>query len=282
MVRPITLVSAALSLLFVPLLYGQDSANKWRTVPGPLPAAPFDPDAASAAAASEVTFLPTDQMTPQDRLQADNAQTSIGEHARINGFDLGAGSWSYSQIVCPALPGHLFLRYTRSQGAGDVTMFSAAVPRGGDGRVRIIPILRRGYSLFSPAPINAMTIAAFNHIRADEPEADRSKGWVGNALCYAALAGGHPQLPAPGAEPMPGKPLPAVTPTLLVKVKEGEEIHFADASGAPHAMEWTMTFSQRGKLVKATHTPAEMERAKPVPNVSPLGPAKAVPQESSN
>ena len=71
-----------------------------------------------------------------------------------------------------------------------MSVFSASVPRNGAGRVRIVPILKRGYSLFSPAPINALTISAFNHIRAEEGEAANSD-WLGNALCYAALAGSH-------------------------------------------------------------------------------------------
>jgi hypothetical protein len=91
----------------------------------------------------------------------------------------------------PALPEHLFLRFTRNDGAGDVSLFSASIPRG-EGRVRIIPIQRRGYSLFSPAPINAMTISAFNHIR-DEERSDQAPDWLGTGLCYAALAGAHPQ-----------------------------------------------------------------------------------------
>ncbi len=115
------------------------------------------------------------------------------------------GTWNATQVVCPALPHHLFLRYTRNNGTGDVTVFTASIPRNGDGRVRIIPIQRRGYSLFSPAPINALTISAFNHIRAEEPDDQRAANWLGNGLCYAALAGGHPRMPDPDADAGPGQ-----------------------------------------------------------------------------
>ena len=121
------------------------------------------------------------------------------------------GQWSYQQVVCPALPNHLFLQYTRNNGVGDVTMFTASIPRGGEGRVRIIPILRRGYSLFSPAPINALTISAFNHIRAEEPDGT-SSNWLGNGLCYAALAGAHPRIAEAHQEPDIDRPAPHLRP----------------------------------------------------------------------
>ncbi|MGA8042894.1 MAG: hypothetical protein WCA37_08840, partial [Terracidiphilus sp.] len=85
-------------------------------------------------------------MNAKDRLLAANAESSIAERAARLGYDLASGRWTYEQIVCPALPNHLFLRYTKSVGAGDVTQFSASIPRGSEGRVRIIPILKRSYS----------------------------------------------------------------------------------------------------------------------------------------
>ena len=72
------------------------------------------------------------------------------------------------KIACPRLTNHLFVQFTRNNGNGDVSIFSASIPRNGMGRIRIVPILKRSYSLFSPAPINSMTISAFNHIRSEE------------------------------------------------------------------------------------------------------------------
>jgi hypothetical protein len=160
-----------------------------------------------------------------------------------------------------------------------VTVFSASIPRGGEGRVRIIPILRRGYSLFSPAPINALTISAFNHIRAEEPSASDSD-WLGNGLCYAALAGAHPQIVSREATPEPGKPIPALTAVMDVQLqaKNQEIIRFADATAIPRPMEWTMTFTRQGRLVRATHSPALMERATPVSQKSAVIKTVQVPQ----
>lgn len=240
-----------------------DGGARWKPVPAPVAPAPFAVDASPDGRSIE--FLSADKMSQADKLLAADAESSVAERAGMSGLAFEQGTWSYQQVVCPALPHHLFLQYTRNAGAGDVSIFSASIPRGGDGRVRIIPIRRRGYSLFSPAPINALTLSAFNHIRAEEPEAQRAQGWLGNGLCYAALAGGHPRLPAAGAEPAPGHPVPALTAFIDVKNNDGEVIRFADEAGQPRPMLWSMTFTRKGKLVKAVHTPAPLYSVSPVP-----------------
>ena len=249
-----------------------------RTVPEPVAATPFSPDAKTLDIDKLIEFRTADQMTQGDRLLVANAESSIAEHAGLNGMAFEEGSWTYQQVACKALPNHLFLQYTRNNGAGDVTVFSASIPRDGEGRVRVIPILKRGYSLFSPAPINALTISAFNHIRAEEPEEVRNRGWLGNALCYAALAGGRPRVVPSNARPEIEKPIPAMSPMLDVEDKGGETIKFADAAATPRPMEWTMTFAKNGRLLKATHTVAAMYREKPVPKESPVRSEKPVPR----
>jgi len=245
-------------------------------VPAPKEPHPFSPDAQSPQAALSIEFRPADQMTAQDKLLAADAQSSIGEHAGLDGFDLENGQWTYEQIVCPALPNHLFLQYKRNSGAGDLTVFSASIPRGSEGRVRIVPILKRGYSLFSPAPINALTISAFNHIRGEEQE-DANQSWLGNGLCYAALAGAHPEISSPDDLVDANTPIPSMTAILQVRNDQGEVIQFADKSAKPRPMEWSMTFTRQGRLVKATHAPATMLRAKQVPNTTPTI-VRTVPQ----
>jgi hypothetical protein len=169
----------------------------------------------------------------------------------------------YRQLDCPALPDHLFLRFARNEGTQEMSMFSAAIPRSGDGKVRIIPIVRKGYSLFSPAPIGPMTISAFNHIRAEE-NIKSPADWLGTGLCYAALAGANPQ----AGQLLSGSPetlqLPeTIPPTLNVIVGGGAVVRFADLSATPQPMEWALTFDAKGKLLKASHAPAHVERYKP-------------------
>jgi hypothetical protein len=276
---------AAMSvLLVVASLHAQSTeddasgpSGKVRLVPRPKEPTPFSVAQPASASANTIEFIPASQMSQSDQLIASNAQSSIAEHALINGFELSEGEWTYQQIACPAFPGHLFLRYTRNNGAIDLTVFSASIPRGQEGRVRIIPILKRSYSLFAPAPINALTISAFNHIRAEESERD-SSNWLGNGLCYAALAGADPQLPPSDPQPRLGEPIPTLNAVLQTDPKGGGIIRFVDAAATPRAMEWSMTFNEKGKLVKATHKPASMITPHPVPETSAVGDVRPVPQ----
>jgi hypothetical protein len=215
---------------------------------------PFPPGSETSGPAAVLEFRPYDQMSPHDRNLAADAESSIDERAGFAGLEFNQGKWSYQQIVCPALPNHLLLQFTRNNGTGDVSVFSASIPRGGDGRVRIIPILRRGYSLFSPAPINALTISAFNHIRAEE-HSDETPAWLETGLCYAALAGAHPLAGPP--EETDAKNLPAAPPgRLVIPMNGGAVISFTDVSTIPRPMQWTMTFNGKGRLQKATHSAA--------------------------
>ena len=252
--------------------------GRTRMVPRAIPPSPFGTESSPLKAAVSIEIRPVADMEQSDRLLAANVESSVAEHAANSGFDLNSGSWSYQQIVCPALPGHLFLQYTRDNGTGDVTIFSASIPRSQMGRVRIIPILKRSYSLFSPVPINALTISAFNHIRAEEPDPWTSN-WLGTGLCYAALAGAHPRVPLPQPEFVVNSQVPAQTAHLETHVEGGEVIHFADAAALPRPMEWSMTFTAKGKLVKATHSPADMIVTRPGPQSSATIKTWALPQD---
>jgi hypothetical protein len=248
-----------------------EPAGTGRQVPPPAELSPFSTIGTRLKPASGIEFRPADQMTERDRLLLAGAEASITERSTFAGFDFDKTNWSYQQVVCRALPNHLFLQFMRNNGTGDLTVFSASIPRGGEGRVRIIPILKRGYSLWSPAPVNSMTISAFNHIRAEEARANETSKedpeWLGNALCYAALAGAHPQVRAADAEPNLHKPIPAVTAVMDVtpSAKSSQVIRFADAAALPRPMLWTMTFTRQGKLIKATHALAPMTSVRLVP-----------------
>lgn len=191
------------------------------------------------------------------------------------------GDWAYQQIACPAFPGHLFLQYTRRAAAGDGTEFSVSIPRGHEGRVRIIPILKRSYSLFAPAPINAITIAAFNHIRAEETSAAESH-WLGNALCYAALTGAHPVLAATGEKGVEAPPAHSQLPTqLVVPLRGGEQIQFDDDADAARPAEWTLFFDRKGQVVKATRRRIDAVHVRTVPAGSAVTRSWTVPSAAA-
>jgi hypothetical protein len=257
-ILPIVLALAAITLVCAPSESQEAQSNQNVDAPHPSHVRkaerrpmPFPPGSERQAPAAPLEFRPYDRMSPQDRDLAADAESAIGERAGFANLEFNQGKWNYQQIVCPALPGHLFLQFTRNNGKGDVSVFSASVPRGGDGRVRIIPIQRRGYSLFSPAPINALTISAFNHIRAEE-HVDTTPEWLATGMCYAALAGVHPQIGSP--EQTDIKKLPAApTGREVIPMHGGAVISFTDVAAIPRPMEWTMTFNGKGRLLKATH-----------------------------
>ncbi|MGA8087397.1 MAG: hypothetical protein WCA10_08835 [Terracidiphilus sp.] len=284
-----TLAAAVLAVVCVSLFVfpaqsqGQENSKHQRIVPDPVEPRPFSTVAVRKTPLYTVAFRSPDQFSEQDRLLLADSESSIAEHAGFAGLAFSQSNWKTRQIVCPTFPNHLFVQYTRNNGAGDVSVFSASIPRNGNGRVRVVPILKRGYSLFSPAPINALTISAFNHIRAEDPETANSD-WLGNALCYAALAGARPEILAASAEPAVHKPIPALTAAMDVQMQARgiEVIRFDDAAARPHAMEWQMTFTHQGKLIKATHRPAAMMAVRPASQKDAVARTWPVPQGGQN
>lgn len=241
---------------------------------GELPASPAAPELQPYPAifatgsrgsqyARSIRIVSAEEMSRHDRDLEANAESSIQERAGFQSMGFNEGDWTYQQLDCPALPNHLFLRFSRNQGTREMSMFSVAIPRNAEGKIRIIPIVRKGYSLFSPAPIGAMTLSAFNHIRAEE-NTETPADWLGTGLCYAALAGANPeagqmQSGSPEILELPG----TIPPTLEVTAGGGGVVRFADLSTAPHPMEWAMTFDPKGKLLKASHPPARVEHYHP-------------------
>jgi hypothetical protein len=266
--RILPVLLAVLSIVSVcAFAEAQDAAAaqvKVSPVPETAPPKPFPAGSAAPGPVAPVEYRSAEQMSPKDMdLEAD-AESSIAEHAGRIGLEFTRGAWSYRQIVCPALPNHLFLRFLRNGGVGDVSVFTASIPRNGEGRVRLIPIKLRGYSLFSPAPINALTFSAFNHIRIEEQPAG-TPDWLGTGLCYAALAGAHPEVASLVEDLESQRFLAAVPAKLEIPVEGGAIVSFTDAGAARKPMEWTMTFDRRGRLLKAAHLPVGMLTVTAVP-----------------
>lgn len=250
-----------------------------KPIPDEVRVLPFSQTAGSA---HPVEFLSADQMAPQDRALAAKAQFAIAKDAGVGGMEFNQGKWSYKQLVCTALPNHLFLRYTRNGGRGDVSMFSVSIPRNGDGPVRMIPIRRRGYSLFTPAPINASTISIFNHIRAED-DSNKLPGWLGTGLCYAALAGANPQVALPTAPSGGGAKVAAVAPPILqIGGDSGVTVRFTDATARPQPMEWILVFDDKGKLLKTSRLRASMAIGRTIPSTGATEKSRPVPPTIQN
>jgi hypothetical protein len=229
---------------------------------------PFPTSLSTSAHAIE--YRSEDQMSQTDRDLVSSAQPSIREDATLAGFELDAGQWNYRQLVCQALPDDVFLLFKRDNGGDDVSLFSAAIPRNRKDPVRIIPIQRRGFSLFSPAPVNPLTIDIFNHIQAGEP-ATRTADWLSTALCYAGLTGGRPET-ALSPSGLDGGDLSLSFPPTLQVGGDGEStVRFVDVPTGVQPMEWALTFNSKGQLLKVGHF------ATPTYTATPVSPAASQP-----
>jgi hypothetical protein len=229
---------------------------------------PFPLDAKPGETRDRLDFLVPEQMTTADRNLAEANQGEIARRAELQGFNLertisGEGSWGYEQAVCPVFPDHLILEYSRINGDGDVTLFSAVIPRG-DGHVRVIPVRRRSYSLWTPSASNALTINDFNHM-VQEGHEGLSPDWLTLGLCYAALAGGHVRAALVAKTPN-DEVYPLFVPAkLTVTEKAGAEILFADVTPHSKAMDWVLRFDAKVRLLKVKHTVSAEILEKPVP-----------------
>jgi hypothetical protein len=216
----------------------------------PKPTGTLFPLQDKTPARERLEFRTPDQMTVADRDLAEGNQGEIARRARFQGFDLESnGGWGYEQAVCPVFPNHLILEYSRVDGRGDVTLFSAVIPRG-EGHIRVIPVRRRSYSLWTPSSSNAITLNDFNHMVV-EGGVGLTPDWLTLGLCYAALAGGHVRaaLVSQMADQFPLYP-----PAQLVLDKDGTaRVEFTDATAGVPSMEWKMDFTRAGRLRKVKH-----------------------------
>lgn len=233
--------------------------------PPPTPT-PFPLDAKTGRTPS-LEFRTPEQMTAADRELAEASEAEIDRRADLQGFgldrdDAGTRGWGYEQAVCPVFQDHLLLEYSRDDGRGNFSLFSVVIPRG-EGHVRVVPVRRRSYSLWTPASSNALTINDFNHMVL-EGHGGLNPDWLTLGLCYAALAGGHVRA-ALVAETPAAEAYPLLEPAMLrVVAKGGAEVRFADATPKTKAMEWVLVFDAQGRLMKVRHVAATELVKKPV------------------
>lgn len=225
---------------------------------------PFSNNAPASAIAHFIQYRSQEQMSAEDRDLAAKALPAIRDAAALQGIEFDNEKWSYRQLDCQALPGHLFLLFTGDSGAGGASLFSAAIPRGGKGRVRVIPVERRGFALFSPAPVNALAMAAFNRMRVEEP-ASQPPDWLATGLCYAALT--EPLLKVSATQDPSTRSNSALSfpPLLEVGADGGSTVRFVNVAEPRQPMQWVLTFDARGQLVKVLHFPTPVYATTIVP-----------------
>ncbi len=202
--------------------------------------------------------LPLDRMSSADRSLLAHSMPRIVTLADEQGFAFpGQGSgevsglgWEARQAVCTALPDHLLMNYRRAPGTHHEASFSVVILRTGSGRLHLVPVERKGYSLYTPSRRNRLTMVVFNDLLREDAHAVRAD-WLGLALCYAALAGDQVQA-VTTLMPSGGDPSPNYMPaSLSVSWKAPPSITFVGlppSGGSP--LQWTLLFERSGRLHK--------------------------------
>lgn len=244
----------------------QEEAIPYRTHPVPRVATlPEDSGAIwNRSAGSLLVYRTATQIDAADRALATKSMPAIRDAAAEAGMEFGAASWNYRQLDCQAMPGHLFLLFTNDRGPGDRSLFTASIPRAGGGRVRIVPVERRGYSLFTPAPANALAIAAFNRIRAEEPQS-RQADWLATSLCYAALTTPRSEIALSPRHARDANLALSFPPSLARGQEGASTVRFVNVAADSQAMQWALTFDAKGDLVHVDRFPAPVYATRIVP-----------------
>ena len=220
-------------------------------------------------------FRSMDQMTPGDRELACRSQASIAQKAGLLGLEFEAGPWTYEQLVCQILPNHLLLRFTRDKGKGDLSVFTASLSRVSSGGVTVIPIERRGYSMPVPAQGSALTVAKFNSILAEE-RLNKDPDVFEEAVCYAVVAGGHPQHAIPADDGQSKNEPGPLLVTEGVSISGNIVVHLADDGSLPRPMQWSVTFDRHGRLLMAELTMEGRTVLRPIPAAAQVD-GKSIP-----
>jgi hypothetical protein len=263
-----TLLSALAAPL--PCAFAQSLPSAAQLTGGPVP-----PHSSYLA----LEHLPPSQINRPDASLIRARQRDIFAEAAFFGYDLTASGWDYELSVCPILPNQLVLHYKKSFSGGAQSLFTALVPRA-DGRVYVVPILYRNATPFRSSTGSDRTIAVFNRIvppdvaqKAVQPDGK----WLVLGLCYADIAYGNANaLNIPGAEVgLTRAPIPLLR---VSEVHTGRAVVFTDRNAPGEYLVWTLTFSDRGRLIAASA--AQLSdyvariRSGAEPKVKPMPPGK--------
>jgi len=126
-----------------------------------------------------IRLLSAEQMSEADRNLEAEAESSVAEHAGFADIAFNEGKWSYTELVCPAFPNHMFLRFTRNNGANDVSVFSASCAQWRGPGAHHSHSAPRLLAVFAGAD-QRHDRRGFNRIRSEEQA--EAVDWVGMAF----------------------------------------------------------------------------------------------------
>jgi hypothetical protein len=226
-----------------------------KPVPQAKPLTPFSTNSSSGIG-HFIVYRPRDEMSESDRDLATKRSRDPGCCRVYAGIDFDKEKWSYRQLECQALPGHLFSALSREIAASVMRVFfpprfhaparavSASFPWSGAAFLCSRPLP----STNSPWRRSI----AFARRNRQRPAPD----WLSTGLCYAALT--EPRLESFHLAASIAQRKSRVChfpPTLEVGVDGESTVRFVNVAEPRQPMQWALTFDAKGQLVKVEHLP---------------------------
>lgn len=201
----------------------------------------------------QLVHLVPDAMGMQDSDTLHIRQAELIQAARIYGYNLEAGSWTYEQTLCAPMPQTILLHYRQIFPDGTESLFTALVPRE-SGRIRIVPVLYRNATPFVPAPKNPRNVALFNELVPREIAAKAlapDGNWLELGACYAEMAGARINLPRGSTIRIGVADAPSATIHLDPQTRTSR-ITFADRATQGAYRIWTIALDRQGRVAAAS------------------------------
>src|SRR5271165_2288417 len=224
-----------------------------------------------------------DAMDSADRDLLRARQKELISEAQFYGYDITTGNWTYDQAICPQLPNTVLLHYLSKFPDGSESLFTALIPRNA-GRIRIVPVLYRNASPFTPAEKNPRNFAIFNTLVPAEiarKDVDVDGKWLSLGTCYAEVVGGRPNVPNEPSLDVATIKAPLATFRIDTATKQ-RQVQFSDRDAAKVFKIWTISFNEKGRVTAAinedyaTYVARIVQPPPPVSTTMPLLPQSTV------
>jgi hypothetical protein len=207
----------------------------------------------------EIKYFSLEHRTPNAMDSADRdllraRQKELINEAQFYGYDITTGNWTYDQAVCPQLPNTVLLHYLNKFPDGSESLFTALLPRN-VGRIRIVPVLYRNASPFTPAVKNPQNFVIFNTlVPAEIARKDSSLDgrWLSLGVCYAEVVGGRPNVPNEPSLDVATIKAPLATFRIDTTTRQ-RQVQFSDRDAAKVYTIWTISLNQNGRVTAAVN-----------------------------
>ena len=223
-------------------------------------------------------------MSDGDRRLVDSRKKELVSEAEFFGYDINAPGWTYQQAICPQLPNTVLLHYLYKFPDDTQSQFTALIPRGA-GRVRIVPVLYRNSSPYSPAVKNPRNFTIFNSlVPADvaQKDVDPEGNWLSLGVCYAEMVGSRPNVPDEPSLDTATIKAPVATYRYDSTTKQ-RQVQFSDRDSPKIFKIWTISLNEQGRVTGADNEDYDTYVARIVQAPEPKGritppPVREIPE----